>query len=722
MTQLRKPARRKALLLVFALLGVTAMAAEAATVPLPKPRPIPRSQQTPLPSKPAARQPTAAPVAAPAAPVAPRRSRPAAAPLASSATSSTPQADIQTLEQVIEQVRARRPDAATSAAATLTDPLARKLAEWIILRSDNNGATTERYRAFIASNPSWPSIGFLRRRAEATLWDDRRDNATVLALFASEPPLSAKGKFVLARAELARGDRAAAQRLVRDAWRSDDFAASVESAALDEFGALLTASDHKARVDFFLYKEETESAQRVARHLGGAATAITRARIAVINKAGNAKALLDAVPEDARQDAGYIFSRAQWLRRHEKPGEAAQLLQHAPRDPARLINLDEWWIERRVLSRELLDAGQPQAAYGVARDATPPTRGIYKTEHEFTAGWIALRFLNDPATAARHFARVGADTENPTAKARGGYWQGRAAEALGHTQEAQTAYRAAAAHSTSYYGQLARARLGLTQLALRGAHAPAAGTERLEVVRAIDLLYALEEKDIAVPMLAELGERGDNPDAIAALAEIAGRNGDARGQLLIGKAALNAGLPFDHYAYPVIGIPAYQTIGPAVEKSIVYAIARQESAFNPTVVSSAKAMGLMQVTAGAGRQVAKKFGVGFDAKRLLSDPAYNVAFGAAELAELIENYRGSYILTFAAYNAGRGRIRQWLEKYGDPRAPGADVVDWVERIPFSETRNYVQRILENLQVYRARFGGGSALMIEADLRRGRAAE
>lgn len=699
--------------------ALVAIGREARAVPLPKPRPIPREGATPA-AKPAPAESAAAPRSAPsAAPPASRKStRAPSAPLAAAATTSTPQADVSALEQIIEHVRARRADAATAAAGALTDPLARKLAEWIILRADNNGATTERYRAFVAANPSWPSLGLLRRRGEASLWDDKRDDAAVAAWFAAETPLSAKGKFVLARVLIARGDRAGAQRLVRDAWRNDEMSEGVENAALEQFGALITAADHKARMDMFLYKEETGPALRAARRVGGAALAIGRARAAVIDKAGNAKALLDAVPAEARDDAGYIFSRAQWLRRNDKNAEAAQVMQHAPRDPARQINLDEWWVERRVLARKLLDEGNARAAYAVARDALPPTRGIYKTEHEFTAGWIALRFLNDPATAARHFANIGVDTENPTAKARGGYWQGRAAEAMGRTQEAQAAYQAAAAHSTSYYGQLARARLGLPQLALRGAPAQRGGAERLEIVRAVELLYALEEKELVVPIFAELGERADNADALAALAELAARNGDARGQLIVGKGALNHGLPFDHHAYPVSGIPQFQTIGPAVDKSIVYAIARQESAFNPTVVSSAKAMGLMQVTAGAGRQVAKKFGVGFDAKRLLSDPAYNVSFGAAELGELIENYRGSYILTFAAYNAGRGRIRQWLAQYGDPREANVDAIDWVERIPFSETRNYVQRILENLQVYRARFGGGSKLMIEADLKRG----
>ena len=187
---------------------------------------------------------------------------------------------------------------------------------------------------------------------------------------------------------------------------------------------------------------------------------------------------------------------------------------------------------------------------------------------------------------------------------------------------------------------------------------------------------------------------------------------------LIGKAATARGLPLEHYAFPVAGIPEYKPIGPPIELPVVYAIARQESTFNPRTVSSARAMGLLQVTPAAGRYVAQKFHVPFDERRLLSDQIYNAQLGAAELGDLLQDYRGSYILTFVGYNAGRGRVREWIAKHGDPRDPKVDPIDWVEQIPFSETRNYVQRVMENLQVYRVRFGGGSKLLIEADLRRG----
>ena len=638
------------------------------------------------------------------------------------ATSTTSQADAEALENVIELVRKHKPADATEVEAAISDPVARKLAEWIILRSDDNGASVERYRAFIAANPSWPSQTFLRRRLEAALWDDHRDDATVLAWFENKSPLSAKGKFSLAHALIGRGDRANAERLVRDAWRNDAMSEETENAALEQFGALLTPGDQKARMDLLLYGSEHEAALRAAKRIGSSEVALAKARIAAYRKASNTRALLEAVPRELHSDPGYIFSKIQLLRREEKFAEAAQLMLNAPRDPARLYNVDEWWIERRLLSRKMLDIGENRTAYLIARDAALPARDIYKTEQEFTAGWIALRFLRDPATAAQHFARIGVGSVNPTTLARAGYWQGRAAEAAGRIQQARAAYSVAAVQSTSYYGQLARAKLGLPQIELNGA--PAArgrGIERLEIVRAVQLLYALDEREIAVPIFADMGDNGD-PDALVGLGELASRNGDARGMLLLGKAALNRGLPFDFYAYPVNGIPPFKSIGPDIEQSVVFAIARQESAFNPAVVSPAQAYGLMQVTPDAGRYVCKKYGVGFDLGRMKTDPVYNAALGAAELGGLLEDYRGSYIMAFAAYNAGRGSVKKWIERYGDPRDPKVDAVDWVELIPFSETRNYVQRIMENLQVYRARFGGGTRLQIEADLHRGASVE
>jgi soluble lytic murein transglycosylase len=625
--------------------------------------------------------------------------------------------DVANVKEAIALARRGKTSEASQVQQAIVDPVARKVTEWAILRADDNGASFTRYAAFITANPSWPSVGFLRRRAEAMLWQEDGDPATARAFFTGNQPLTAKGHFAYARALLALGDRTGAQAQIRDGWRNDAFSSDLETQVIDMFGGLITAADHKARMDMRLYAEDSDGGLRAASRAGGAAPAIARARIAVMKKASNAKAVLDSVPAEAQRDTGYIFSLAQWLRREERADEAAALILSVPRDPAAAIDTDQWWIERRLIARKLLDMGDAAAAYRVAREAATPGKENYRIEHEFTAGWIALRFLKDPATAQAHFSRISQGVKNPISLARASYWLGRTAEAMGRTDEARRHYQTAAQYPTAYYGQVAGGKLGLKTLVLR---APPArpNAAQMEIVRAFDLLYAVGERDTAAAAGADLGDRSHDAALLAAIGDVAARYKDARAMLLVGKSALSRGLPLDHYAFPTIGIPGYRAIGPSVESPVVYAIARQESTFNQRTVSSAKAMGLMQVTPSAGQYVAKKFNAKFDVNKLRSDPIYNVQLGAAELGDLIADYRGSYILSFVGYNAGRGRVRDWVARFGDPRDPDVDPIDWVERIPFSETRNYVQRVLENLQVYRVRFGGDSKLLIEADLRRG----
>ncbi len=636
-------------------------------------------------------------------------------------TTDTSPADLAAVKQALDLVRKGRNAAASELMRSVGDPVARKLIDWAVLRAETDDFIFERYAAFIANNPGWPSLVQFRRKAEAALWQNSASDAQIRSFFASQKPLSAKGKLALARAALNQGDRNQAQHLVREAWRMESFSADMEKRTLDAFGALLSAGDHKARMDRRLYAEDIEEAMRSAQRLGPSQVAVAKARAAVVNKASNAKALLDAVPADARNDAAYIFAMAQWLRRNDKIAEAAQWMLKAPNTHAAIHDPEEWWTERRLLARKLLDIGDPQTAFRISSAAAIPEKEHPQVEALFTSGWIALRFLNDPAAAMPYFARIARAAEHPASLARSYYWQGRTAEAQGKRDEARRFYEHGARYPTAYYGQLARAKLGAGELRVPPPPPMAAHAPRLEVVRAIEILYAIDERDLVVSAVADLADKATDMNALAAVAALTEKHRDARAMVLLGRTAVGRGLPFEAYAYPIAGLPRYNPVGPQVEPHIAYAIARQESGFHPRAVSSANALGLMQVTPAAGKYIAKKNGIAFDQKRLLNDPVYNVQMGAAELGDVIEAYRGSYILAFVAYNAGRGRVREWTERYGDPRDPKVDPVDWVERIPFSETRNYVQRVMENMQIYRVRFGGSPKLMIEADIRRGMAA-
>ncbi len=748
----------KAVRLIFAFAAVALLTGEACAappkgdIPLPRPRPAAAGPRT---AKVATR--TAAPPAAPAPMVlapeisatisvpasgvllrhgdaetyrnatasipltAPKFPAPVARPgpaLATAANTTTSPLDLAAVKQAIELAQKGRPDDASSVEDRIYDPVARKLVEWVILRSDDADLNFPRYAAFIAANPSWPGILFLRRRAEAALWQQQVDPRTVIAFFANEPARTPRGRFALARALLAAGDRPGAQALVSAAWRKDAFSADAETQARQVFAGLITPADDKARADTRFDLEDEQAGLRAASQLGGVELAIAKARSAVIAKSAKARSLLDEVPIEARRDVGYLFSRIQWLRRSDRISEATQLMLSAPRDPEKLGDVDQWWAERRSLARKLLDFGDARSAYEIASGAATPVTENHRAEQQFTAGWIALRFLSQPAIAIAHFARVAEGTANPITIARSYYWQGRAAEALGRGQEARAHYEVAARYSTAYYGQLARARLGIGEVTLRGPPESSADQRHLEIARAFEILYALDERELAAVMAVEFADKATDPHALAALGEIAAQHNDARATLLIGKTALGHGLPLEHYAFPDFGVPDYEQIGPQVERCVVFSIVRQESAFNPKVISSANALGLMQVTPAAARDTAKRFNVAFNQHRLLVDVPYNAQIGTAELGNDIASWRGSYILAFVAYNAGPGRAREWIAKYGDPRDPKVDPIDWVERIPLSETRNYVERVMENMQVYRARFGNNSRLLIDADMRRG----
>jgi soluble lytic murein transglycosylase len=636
-----------------------------------------------------------------------------------SADDDTPRftGDLGALKDAVDLSRQAKTGDATAAEQKITDPAAQKLAEWFILRHPDSQAPFSRYAAFIEDNPGWPGVTLMHRRAEARLWQEKIDAATVHS-FTADHPFTPKGKFALARVLLNEGDRDGAQRLVREAWRSEELTERSESDALDAFRDLLTREDFQARMDKRIGAKDMGAAMRAAHHLDDNAVAIVKACSAVKGNDDKAGDKLDEVAADSRDDLGYVLCRVQWLMKKDKIAEASRLVLAAPQATMPLQDTDEWWKVRRVLARKLLDLDDAQAAYEVARTAATPASDNYRADQHFMAGWIALRYLHDPRTAMAHFVHVDEGCANPITLARANYWRGRAAEALGDLATMRVNYEAAARQSTAYYGQLARARLGMTTMDLREQQAGEAqkANPSDDIVRAADMLYTLGERDTLVSFVIDLADDSNDVATLSAVADVTGRHNDARAMLELGRTALGRGLPVDAYAFPTIGIPEHTPVGPAIDRSVIYSVARTESDFNQKDKSSANAVGLMQVTPEAGRDTAKRFGVEYDWDRMVSDPVYNTQMGAAELSALLLEYKGSHIMTFAGYNAGRGRVRDWIKAYGDPRDPNVDPVDWVERIPFSETRNYVQRVMENLLVYRARFGKSDPLMTTTDPR------
>ncbi|WP_374546220.1 lytic transglycosylase domain-containing protein, partial [Rhodoblastus sp.] len=602
--------------------------------------------------------------------------------------------------------------AAGDAVLASKDPLVRAAVEWTFVRLHPGEAGLERVAAFMRSHSDWPTVQ-LRKRAEELAGAESAKPERAAAFFAEFAPTTASGKLAFAellRADPARG--AEADKMARDLWREGDLTQVQEKRLLKTFSGALSAVDHIYRADRLMLREQKAAAGRAAALAGKDGQALYRAQADLANDASWAK-VSARVPAGLRDDPGLLYLRIHSERHAEHIDEAAKLMLSAPRDPAKLTSPDDWWVERRLLARKLLDAGDFQRAYRICADHSAASSES-QIEAEFHAGWIALRFLNDPALAATHFDKLAQIAQKPHSVSRAAYWQGRAAEARG--QDAKPFFARAANETETYYGQLARARLGDEPVVLRPAPAPAEGAARAETVKAVELLFVLGQKDAARQLALESVTVLSAPEQMAALSGLIEANSDANTALIAGKAALHRGLAIDSLAFPLNGVPTYSELANSAGRPVVLAIARQESAFNATAKSGAGAFGLMQMIEPTARKAAKSAGVTYDESRLKNDAAFNAQLGAFHLGQLLGEYRGSYVLAFAAYNAGGGNVGDWIKAYGDPRSANVDPIDWIERIPFTETRNYVQRIVENLHIYRARLGDPAPNLFSADLR------
>ena len=605
---------------------------------------------------------------------------------------------------------------ARAAVAALPEhDLDRRLLMWAIATDSNPAVTSAEISDTARALGDWPGVAALQKNAELALLRERPAPDAVIAFFADGAPQTTAGTRALARAHVAAGDEAAARKLVSSLWRTAKLTAVEEAAVLKEFASLLSTADHRHRLEAMLYDENAAAAQRVAKP--AEAEALAKAWIAVNAGDRAAPKLLDAVPE-AQRAAAYIFAMARYLRRAGRYAEAGKTMLTAPTAAAELVDPDAWWIERRVLSRELLDIGDTRAAYEIAA-AHAAESPANQADAEFHAGWYALRFLNEPKLASGHFAKIAAIAEGPISLARAHYWLGRAAEAAGDPA-ATARFQRAASYGTAFYGQVAAARLGRGGIAIGTPDASAedrTAFEARDAVRALHRLEALGDATRADRLYRDLAQSLVSPGEIALLVGMAERRGDHYLALRLGKLAAARGLATGALAWPTGAIPADAGVSGA-GKALAYAIARQESEFKATAVSRAGALGLLQLMPGTAKEMAAKANLPFAVHKLTNDAGYNATLGATFLSEQLDRFSGSYVLTFAGYNAGPRRARDWIDRYGDPRQMDVDgVIDWIERIPFTETRHYVQRIMENYQIYKMRLTG--RFSIASDLTEGR---
>ena len=619
-----------------------------------------------------------------------------------------------------------------AAAARITDEAARDFALWYKYRNSPATGDAEAIEQFRLSHPDWPGQDELREKAEAALFLTGADTDEVKKFFTASPPQTGAGKAALASVYQKDNNEPGARDLVVSAWRDHQLNAAVEKKILDRYGSWLTPEHHRARIDRLLYPDEKgaiEAALRISKLLSADEQKKVAARIAVIKRGGNAGKLLDALPSNAIEaDVGLRFNRIQWLRRtkdKEHREKAWKMLLDAPSEPNVLLDLNNWWIERRVSCRGALNDGHPKVAYEIAAKHGLVSGDNY-IEAEFLAGWIALRFLNDPNSALKHFLSLRRIATSSKSIALGEYWLGRTALELGDRRSAMVHFYNAAKYPQYFYGQLGRQSLDVKPAHLEITRTPLPTEADIQsflsrgAVRAIGIARATG-LDGAIPQFfLSLSRKLTNPVEVVLLAELAKLSGDPQIALRLSKIAFNRDLPLGDYALPIGGIPEFRSLlTDRVDPALVHALSRQESEFNAAAKSPVGASGLMQLMPATARMVAKQYKVNYSADQL-TNAAYNTQLGEAFLRGVIDDYGGSYIMALAAYNAGGGRVAEWVKQFGDPRDPNVDPVDWIERIPFTETRQYVIKIMESLQLYRSRLAGPrQALQLVQDINRGR---
>ncbi len=656
-----------------------------------------------------------------------------------------PAGDAERLRGAFSRISANDDAAARADRDAISDPIARKLVDWFRLRSGIG--TVDEYSAFLATNSRWPNRQLMTRRMEEAMFGRNLPAARVQAAFKDRAPASAAGHAALAVARLEQGDKAGAKRHASIAWREHDLPASLESAYIASLGSLLTAEDHKWRLDRLLIDDirwrgerraRANVARRMLKYLSEGEQKKAKARIAALERSRSAGGLLVKLPaeKEDQRDWGLEFHRIQDLRRRGKAEEAAKRLLKVPlQDKEKIVAPDEWWHERRSIAFELLEAGNPKLAYEVVKTAGALSVNPRKNQ-AFHAGWLALRYLGDANRAEQHFAGMREAADGPLTSAKAAYWLGRAVEAQakkakGGADEtmarARKHYEDAAQFADTFHGQLARSQLGKSAAVLH-VKMPAAPTpEQVESFRKLELPRAAViahraglPRHIIRTLLARMQLNQDNEAGIAMVAHLSQALGDTQMTVRIGKAGIARGHNLIVYSYPVHAFPSFKPLRQPPEMALLLGIARQESEFNNATKSGAGARGILQVMPITARHVCRDYRIKCDIGRLMKDELYNAMLGSAYIADRMGEFRGSYVLGIAGYNAGPGRARQWIREFGDPRDSKIDVIDWIHRIPFDETRAYVQKVLSNVQVYRARLAAGPVpIRVMHDLSRAR---
>jgi soluble lytic murein transglycosylase len=605
-------------------------------------------------------------------------------------------------------------------AAEADNPLGAKILKWWDYSRPGTAASFADIAAFIDENPDWPAQRSLQIGAEAAMRSGV-SNEAVLAWYRWRDPVSRDGKLRYAAALLADGQTDRAASFVRSAWIESNFSLKDLRDTHKRFKSLLRPEDHINRLDRLLWDNHSRGAKRMFRYVDEGYQRLAEARLALRASAGGVDAAIGRVPDLLRADPGLVYERLRWRRKKNRDESSRALLHNMPEELGYRPKL--WWKERAILTRRALEDGLITEAYNLASGHRQIDVSTF-ADAEWLAGWIALRFLNEPADALRHFVRLHDAVLTPISRARAAYWAGRAADDSDDPEGAAVWFNEATQYPGTFYGQLAAGRVGAPDAPLISSPDNTDGSgavtlEGHELVEAVRLLSFFDNDRLLKPFVFRLSELARNRADHTLLAELALSIERPDYAIQAAQQAARDGYVSVEGLFPIVDIP-FAREDAELEHALVLALTRQESHFDEKARSHAGARGLMQLMPATAKVVARRMRVKYARNNLTANPAYNISLGSTYLRDLIKAYDGSYLLAVAAYNGGPGNVRRWIRANGDPRRDAeVDIIDWIEMIPLRETRNYVQRVLEGTQVYRWRLGRTPTVAsLEKDLARG----
>jgi soluble lytic murein transglycosylase len=594
------------------------------------------------------------------------------------------------------------------------NPLPAKVLKWMEMLQSGNSYTFSEIVHFVDQNPDWPKLNKLRDRAEEAIAEDT-SNSDVLGWFTKRPPRTTDGMIAYGQALIANGQKAEGSELLRRAWIHGRFNRRAESLFLRQYRKRFTRQDHWHRLDQLLWKGHHRSAQRMLRRVTKGQRALGLARIALRRRSAGVDGAIARVPQALRRDPGLLYERLRWRRRKARDMDAMEILRNPPDN---MVRPDLWAKERAILARRLLAKGHITDAYKAVRDHKLDASHTARfAEVEWLTGWIALRFLNDPAEARARFKNLYEGVKFPVSRARAAYWTGRAAKAMKDDAIATQWFERASLFPTTYHGQLSilalNQKIHLPPPPARPDEPAIRKFKQHELAKIARILQQLGQKRHVRTFLVHLGQINPSSAYKVLAGELAQSIGRPDLGVWVARYAQREGAML-----PSIGYPLYAMPDKTPERALLLAVARQESNFDTRAVSRAGARGVMQLMPATARRVARQYRMRYSRQRLNSDPKYNVELGRRYLADMIDKFGGSYILAVGAYNAGPNAVKRWIRRNGDPRNGIVDPIDWIELIPYRETRDYVQRVMGNLQIFRNRLKPGQVVMtLDRDLRR-----